>query len=166
MGDLIEILALQALTLQALGNPAGALAELAHALTLAEPEGYIRIFVDEGAPMARLLRAGRAQGIAPSYISKLLAAFGKDEGGTMKDEVPSAPLHPSSFIAQPLVEPLTERELEILQLIAEGLSNQAIAERLIIAVSTVKRHVNNLFGKLAVQSRTQALLRARELKIL
>jgi ATP/maltotriose-dependent transcriptional regulator MalT len=84
----------------------------------------------------------------------------------MKDEGTSPSFHPSSFNAQPLLEPLTERELEILQLIALGLSNQAIADRLVIAVSTVKRHINNLFGKLAVESRTQALVRARELQLL
>src|SRR5262249_203116 len=79
-----------------------------------------------------------------------------------EDTLPASSLKP---LASTLVEPLTERELEILQLIALGLSNQAIAERLIIALSTVKRHINNLFGKLAVQSRTQALLRARELQL-
>jgi len=164
--SVIEILVLRALALQTEGDTTGALVALERALTLAAPEGYVRMFVDEGMAMARLLQAGRAQGIAPHYISSLLAAFGKDEGGRMNDEIPSAPLHPSSFIAQPLVEPLTEREREILRLIAEGLSNQAIAERLIIAVSTVKRHINNLFGKLAVESRTQALVRARELRLL
>ncbi len=166
MHSAIEILILQALALQVPGDRPAALTALEQALALAEPEGYVRMFVDEGAPMARLLQAGRAQGIAPNYISRLLAAFGKDEGRRMKAEVPSAPLQPSSFIAQPLVEPLTERELEILQLIADGFSNQAIADRLVIALSTVKRHINNVFGKLAVQSRTQALLRARELQLL
>jgi LuxR family maltose regulon positive regulatory protein len=166
MGDVIEIRALQALTLQALGDSAGALAALAHALTLAESEGYIRIFVDEGAPMARLLQAGRAQGIAPNYISKLLAAFPRTEGRGLRTESAEAAHSVLSPQSSTLVEPLSERELEILRLIALGLSNQAIANRLVIAISTVKRHINNLFGKLAVQSRTQALVRARELQLL
>jgi len=166
MGDLIEILALEVLTLHALGDGARALAAVEHALTLAEPEGYIRIFVDEGAPMARLLQTGRTQGIAPNYISRLLAAFPRTEDRGLRTEaaeVPHSVLNPQSST---LVEPLTERELEILRLIADGLSNQAIADQLVIAVSTVKRHINNLFGKLAVQSRTQALVRARELQLL
>ena len=166
MGDLIEILALQALTQQALGDSTAALQTLDRALTLAEPEGYIRMFVDEGAPMARLLQAGRAQGIAPNYISRLLAAFPRTEGRGLRTESAESIHAVLSPRSSTLVEPLTERELEILQLIAEGLSNQAIAERLVIAVSTVKRHINNLFGKLAVESRTQALVRARELQLL
>jgi len=166
MGELIEILALQALTLQALGDGAGAMAALAQALTLAEPEGYIRIFVDEGASMAQLLQAARVQGIALNYISKLLTAFPRTEGRGAKAESAEAPHSVLSPQSSTLVEPLSERELEILQLIALGLSNQAIAERLVIALSTVKRHINNIYGKLAVQSRTQALVRARELQLL
>jgi LuxR family transcriptional regulator, maltose regulon positive regulatory protein len=159
MHSAIEILSLQALAYDALGKRSPALTALEDSLVLAEPEGYIRMFVDEGAPMAKLLQAGRAQGIAPNYISKLLAAFPTTEVA----EAPHAVINPQSST---VLEPLTERELEILHLIAEGLSNQAIAERLIIAVSTVKRHINNLFGKLAVESRTQALVRARELRLL
>jgi LuxR family transcriptional regulator, maltose regulon positive regulatory protein len=164
MGDLIEILVLQALTLQALGDGAGALATLSHALRLAEREGYIRIFVDEGVPMLRLLQAGRAQGIAPNYISRLLAAFPASEPetrspGDTETETLDHPVTPA------LVEPLSDRELEILRLIAAGRSNQEIADTLIIAVSTVKKHINNIYGKLDVQSRTQALVRSRELHL-
>jgi len=166
MGSALEILILRALAVQAQGDGTDALATLEQALSLAESEGYIRIFVDEGAPMAELLRAADARGIAPNYVAKLLAAFGKDEGGRMKDEATSAPLHPSSFIPQPLVEPLTERELEVLRLIAAGRSNAQIAQVLVVAVSTVKAHVNHLFGKLAVTSRTQAIARAQELDLL
>ncbi len=166
MRSVIEILILRTLALRAQTDLAGALAALERALSLAESEGYIRSFVDEGAPMADLLREASARGITPAYVARLLAAFGKDEGGRMKDEAPSARPHPSSFIPQPLAESLSERELEILQLIADGFSNQAIADRLVIALSTVKRHINNIYGKLAVQSRTQALMRARELKLL
>ena len=84
----------------------------------------------------------------------------------MKDEVTSAPVHPSSFIPQPLLEPLTDRELEVLRLMAAGRSNTEIAQALIVAVSTVKTHVNRIFGKLGVTSRTQAVARARELHLL
>ncbi len=171
MGDLIEILALQALTLQALGDPAGALATLAHVLTLAEPEGYIRIFVDEGASMAALLAQSaerRAQNDPlRAYAERLLLAFPSEQRGETAGNSDAPPVLRSTLTrSHALVEPLTDRELEILRLIADGLSNQAIADRLVIALSTVKRHINNVFGKLAVQSRTQALLRARELQLL
>ena len=171
MGDLIEILALQALTLQALGDGAGALAALEHALTLAEREGYIRIFVDEGAPMAALV----AQSAEPrahndlirAYAERLLLAFSSEERAETALNSDAPPVLRSTLTrTHALVEPLSERELEILQLIAEGLSNQAIADRLVIALGTVKRHINNVYGKLAVQSRTQALVRARELQLL
>jgi LuxR family maltose regulon positive regulatory protein len=163
---LIEGLVLQALVCQAQANRTSALTALQRALTLAEPEGYVRIFVDEGAPMAALLRAAHQHGIALASVARLLAAFGKDGDGRMKDEATSAPLHPSASIPQPLLEPLSDRELEVLRLIADGHSNQAIADRLVVAVSTVKKHINNIYGKLDVQSRTQVLLRARELKLL
>jgi LuxR family maltose regulon positive regulatory protein len=130
---------------------------LARALTLAEPEGYVRIFVDEGAPMAALLRAAAQRGIAPSYVAGLLAAF---------PQAGKQPARQGEPDALSLVEALSARELEILRLIAAGHSNQAIADTLVIAVSTVKRHINNIYGKLAVQSRTQALVRARELHLL
>jgi LuxR family maltose regulon positive regulatory protein len=102
----------------------------------------------------------------PEYVEKLLAAFPEtmnDEHGTMK---PEHAIHRSSFIVQPLVEPLTERELEVLRLIADGASNRAIAEQLVITVGTVKRHINNLFGKLGVRSRTQAISTARAMGLL
>jgi LuxR family maltose regulon positive regulatory protein len=166
VGSAIEIHILQALALQAHGAPEQALAALGQALALAVPEGYIRVFVDEGAPMAKILRDAHACGIAPSYVERLLAAFAKDEGGRMKDEGTATPLHPSSFIPHPLVEPLTGRELEVLRLIAEGASNRAIAEQLVITIGTVKRHINNLFCKLGVRSRTQALSAARALGLL
>ncbi len=91
------------------------------------------------------------------YVGKLLSAFGKQPSNTG--------LHPSSFSPQPLVEPLSEREIEVLRLIADGFSNAEIGHKLFIAVGTVKRHINNIYGKLAVQSRTQAIVRARELRL-
>jgi LuxR family transcriptional regulator, maltose regulon positive regulatory protein len=164
---LIELFVLQALVDQEQGNQASSLTALDRALSLAMPERYVRIFVDEGAPMAALL-AQVARGASPvaAYAATLLAAFPKRlkarEVG-LSDAVPASMLGPQSSA---LVDPLSERELEVLRLIAEGHSNQAIADTLVVALSTVKRHINNLYGKLAVQSRTQALVRARELHLL
>jgi LuxR family maltose regulon positive regulatory protein len=168
MGELIEILAVQAIAQQTTqrGDPSRTFHTLTQALALAEQQGNIRKLVDEGAPMASLLREAHARGIAPTYVARLLAAFGKDEGRRMKDEATSAPLHPSSFIAHALVEPLSVREQEVLRLIAAGLSNDAIAQKLVVALSTVKKHINNIYTKLGVESRTQALARARELHLL
>src|SRR5215213_6495882 len=137
------------------------------AVTLPMAEGYVRTFVDEGAAMAALLaQVARGASPAAAYAASLLAAF--PERLEARDLRLADVLLASSLKAQAsaLVEPLSERELEVLRLIALGHSNQAIADALIIAVSTVKRHINNLYGKLAVQSRTQALVRARELHLL
>jgi LuxR family maltose regulon positive regulatory protein len=165
-GSAIEIRVLQALAHQAQGDLAPALVALERALRPAEPEGYVRIFVDEGAPMARLLSAAAAQGMMPGYIGKLLAAFAPvaaevqphPAGVQDKPELPSEP--------QPLIEPLSARELEILHLIAQGLSNGEISARLFLALSTVKGHNQNIFAKLQVQRRTEAIARARELGLL
>jgi LuxR family maltose regulon positive regulatory protein len=158
MGSVIEILVLQALAHEAQGNIPLALVPLERALALAEPEGYIRIFVDEGIPMAQLLSATAAHGIMPDYIGKLLAVIEAEEYKREdRSYLPPAPP------AQPLIEPLSQRELEVLQLIAQGLSNREISERLFLALSTVKGHNRIIFGKLQVQRRTEAVARAREL---
>ena len=154
-GSVVELLALKALALRAQGQSAQAMTMLERALTLAEPEGYLRIFVDEGEPMKLLLQKIRAEGGGmKDYVDQLLSAF--------EERV----FHPSSLGPQPLVEPLSERELEVLRLIADGLSNAEIAGKLVIAQGTVKRHINNIYGKLGVQSRTQAVARSRELGLL
>ncbi len=158
MGSVIEILVLQALAHEAQGNIPLALAPLERALALAEPEGYVRIFVDEGLPMAQLLSEAAAHGMMLDYIGKLLAVFEAEE---QKREDKSY-LPP----AQPLVEPLSQRELEVLQLIAQGLSNRKISERVFLALSTVKGHNRIIFSKLQVQRRTEAVARARELGLL
>jgi LuxR family maltose regulon positive regulatory protein len=166
MRYLIEGLMLQALVCQAQADRTSALSALERALTLAEPEGYVRLFVDEGTPMVALLRAAHHHGIASTSVARLLAAFARTEGQGLRTDSAAAfhpVLSPQSSV---LVEPLSGRELEVLRLIAEGLSNQAIADRLVVATSTVKKHVNNIYGKLDVQSRTQAVARARELKLL
>jgi LuxR family maltose regulon positive regulatory protein len=148
-GNLIEILILQAITFAAQDRGEEALSALAQALSLAEPEGFVRIFLDEGAPMVALLRRAVAQDLHAPYALHLLGALG---------EAPAIP--------QPLIEPLSERELEVLRRVVAGYSNQEIAQDLVVAVSTVKRHISNIYGKLEVGSRTQAVARARELGLL
>jgi LuxR family maltose regulon positive regulatory protein len=156
---MIEILILQALSLQAQGDIDQAITTLEKALTLAEPEGFIRVFVDEGLPMAQLLYEAVARGIAPDYVRRLLAAFPlaePEQTGPSKTQAPGSEL----------IEPLSERELEVLQLIAEGLTNPEIAARLYLALNTVKAHTRNIYGKLGVNNRTQAVARARALGVL
>jgi LuxR family maltose regulon positive regulatory protein len=154
MNSVLEILVLRAMALEAQGNRTGALSTLERALMLAEPEGYVRLFVDEGTPMRLLLRDAQARGIVPEYVATLLAAFGE----------PTASRLPSK--AGSLIEPLTDREREVLGLLLEGASNREIARRLVLSINTVKRHIYNLCGKLGVQSRTQAIVKARTLNLL
>jgi LuxR family maltose regulon positive regulatory protein len=157
----LEILLLQALSLQAQGDTDQAITPLEKAIALAEPEGFVRIFMDEGPPMAQLLREAAARGMMPAYTHKLLAAFEAEEHkGDGRSYLPPAPP------AQPLIEPLSQRELEVLALIAQGLSNREIGERLFIALPTVKGHNRRIYGKLQVQRRTEAVARARELGLL
>jgi LuxR family maltose regulon positive regulatory protein len=158
-GILIELLALQALALKGKGEIHQALVVLDRALALGEPEGYVRTFVDLGAEMAHLLRQATGRGVGGSYARQLL--------GTIEAELDQLFAAPSaSAAAEALIEPLTDREHEVLRLIAAGLTNQQIAEELVIAHSTVKTHINNLYGKLDVSRRTQAVARARELGLL
>ena len=156
-GSAIEMLVLQALAYHAQGDLAAALLPLQRALALAEPEGYVRMFLDEGEPMRLLIEKQAREGYQPiGYVNKLLAAFPQ-------------PVSPQSTIVSQqseMVEPLSERELEILRLIAEGLSNREIGERLFLALDTVKGHNRRLFDKLQVKSRTEAIARARELGLL
>lgn len=152
--QVIEILIL------AQGKSKKALTTLGPVLALAEPEGYVRIFADEGQPMAHLLAHISAWTTAsPEYIQRLQAAIPAIQNG--QDDLPAHMRAPS-----PLLEPLSTREREVLTLLAEGLSNQHIATRLVISLNTVKRHVRHLLAKLAVTNRTQAVARARELHML
>ena len=157
----LRVMVLQALALQAHGEKDEAAQLLGDALALAEPGGFIRIFVDEGVPMARLLSEAAARGIMPDYTARLLAAF---EAEAQKSEEES--YLPPARLAQPLTEPLSQRELEVLRLIAQGLSNREISERLFLALDTVKGHNRRIFGKLSVQRRTEAVEKARSLNIL
>lgn len=160
-GDLIEVLALRALALWASNEKERAVSSLTRALALAEPEGYVRTFVDEGEPMGELLSAtlaARQRGhpdtgrVPARYLAKLMAALAQETTTPRADER--------------LPEPPSKRELEVLALIAAGKSNQEIARELFVSTSTVKTHINNLYGKLQVRSRTQAVARARELDLL
>jgi LuxR family maltose regulon positive regulatory protein len=157
----LKVMVLQAVALHLRGEKDQAAQVLGDALALAEPGGFIRLFVDEGMPMAQLLSEAAAQGMMPNYIGKLLAVF-KAEAQTSEDKSEL----PLAAPAQPLIEPLSQRELEVLQLIAQGLSNREIGERLFLALDTVKGHNRRIFDKLQVQRRTEAIARARELGLL
>ncbi|MCH8093838.1 MAG: tetratricopeptide repeat protein [Chloroflexi bacterium] len=151
-GSVIEILVQQALAHQSQGDTSLALAPLERALTLAEPEGYIRIFVDEGPPIAALLREAAKNGIVPNYISQLLRAFGKAEGRTP--------------VTQLLIEPLSERELEVLRLLGTELNGPEIASQLTVSLNTMRTHTKNIYNKLGVNNRQAAVRRAEELDLL
>jgi LuxR family maltose regulon positive regulatory protein len=167
-GSLIEIGALRALALAAGGDADRAVDALAGALTLACPQGYVRVFADEGPPMAALLarliaaqRAGSefsgfsgfqaAASVPLGYLARLRSAFGAEPGA------------PHTAAAPGLIDPLTSREQEVLQMLAAGKSNQAIASELVVTLDTVKKHVSHLLGKLGAANRTEAVTRAREL---
>jgi LuxR family maltose regulon positive regulatory protein len=168
-GSVIEIRALRALALDAAGDAQRALDALLEALTLAQPEGYVRVFADEGAPMAALLRrlvASVRRGQLPAvegalldYAVRLLGEAPAEPGTTATPAVRGAG-------ATTLVEPLTERECEVLLLLAEGKANREIADQLVVTLDTVKKHLTHLFGKLGAVSRTQAVARARELRLI
>ena len=151
-GRVIEVMALSALAFQGQKDMHQAVAVLERALVLGQPEGYGWIFLDEGEPMAKLLRQAKARRMGQGYAAELLSASG-------------AAGSPEPPPAQPLVEPLTVRELEVLKLIEGGFSNQAIADELVISMPTVKRHISNIYAKLGVESRTQAVALGKELSL-
>jgi len=151
-GRVIEILVLQALARQRLGDIPAALACLERAVTLAEPEGYVRVFADEGPPMASLLKAAAKQQIAGNYVQRLLAAVGETghDGPT----------------GQALTEPLSDRELDVLRLLGTDLDGPAIARELTVSLNTVRTHTKHIYAKLAVTSRRAAIRRAQDLDLL
>jgi ATP/maltotriose-dependent transcriptional regulator MalT len=164
--SLLRIRAVRSLALQSAGDHEGALALLADALSLARPEGYIRVFADEGPPMAtllqRLIRA-RRRGEAVSraereHISRVVRAF---QPVVRRPEMPG-----SARAATGLIEPLTRRELEVLGSMATGRRNRQIADELVVTLDTVKRHVSHIFDKLGTTNRTEAVARARELRLI
>ena len=166
-GSVIEIQALRALALAARGDHAGALGALAEAVTLACPQGYVRVFADEGAPMRALLtrlsgarkdQRAPARDIDPDYLAGLLRACG---------QAGAAPPSRRAAAALPgMVEPLTDREVEVLRLLAAGRSNQRIAHELVVTLNTVKKHVTHVLAKLGAANRTEAVARARQLGLI
>ena len=152
MGSVIEILVLQALAHQAQGDSPPALVSMERALTLAEPEGYVRMFVDEGSPMAALLREAAKHSTAPNYVSQLRAAFGKAKG--------------SSPVTQSLIDPLSKRELAVLRLLGTELNGPEISRELVVSLNTVRTHTKSIYSKLGVNSRRAAVRRAEELDLL
>jgi LuxR family maltose regulon positive regulatory protein len=155
----LKVMVLQAVAQRAQGESEQAMQLLGDALALAQPGGFVRLFVDEGRPMMALLSAAAAYSIMPAYTEKLLAAF-KAEAQKHEDWLSADPS------VQPLIEPLSERELEVLELVAQGLTNREIGGRLFLALDTVKGHNRRIFAKLQVQRRTEAVARARELGLL
>ena len=167
-GSLIEIGALRALALAASGEEDAAVNTLAGALTLACPQGYVRVFADEGPPMAallsRLIAAQRAEHttahrVPLGCLARLQRAFDTEHSAPDHGAAPTA-------AAQGIVEPLTSRELEVLEMLAAGRSNQAIARELVVSLDTVKKHVSHVLGKLGAASRTEAVARARQLGLI
>jgi len=151
-GRVIEILVLRALAHQARGDVPAALGFLDRAVTLAEPEGYVRVFADEGPPMAALLRAAAKRGNRRDYVRRLLAAASGTEH--------------NGLVEQPLVEPLSERELDVLRLLGSELDGPAIARELMVSLNTMRTHTKNIYAKLAVTNRRAAVRRAAELNLL
>jgi len=162
----LKTMVLQAVAHRTHGEKDVAVQLLGEALALAEPGGFIRLFVDQGLPMARLLSEAADRGIMPGYASKLLAVFEAEEQPVPAGRQAGPEKSQDKSPAQPLIEPLSQRELEILKLVALGLSNREIGERLFLALDTVKGHNRRIYDKLQVQRRTEAIARARELGLL
>lgn len=154
-GIVLETLVIECLASSAQGNKEQALKTLEQALSIAEPEQYLRIFLDEGPPMAQLLYEAAEQGIHGEYVGRILSVFPPSRDGKR-----------TAGVSQQLIEPLSQRELEVLQLLARGSSNKEVARQLFISLPTVKWHASNIYGKLDVQNRTEAVAKARALGLL
>jgi LuxR family maltose regulon positive regulatory protein len=157
---LINLMPIQALALKALGREEDALSILRHCLTLAEPEGYVRAFVEKGAPMARLLQTALRQGTEPKYITELLSAFHLNVE-SYESKTPA-----SRFSGARLIEPLSERELEVLRFLNTNLSTPEIAREMILAPSTIRTHVRNIYAKLGTHGRIEAIQKAKDLDLI
>jgi LuxR family maltose regulon positive regulatory protein len=151
-GTVIELLVLQAMAHQARGDTVAALPSLERALTLAEPEEYVRVFTDEGPPMRALLAAASQRGVATGYVGRLLSTFGDKPA--------------RATAAAGMVEPLSDRELDVLRLLATDLGGPDIARELVLSLNTVRTHTKNIYTKLGVNNRRAAVRRAEELHLL
>jgi LuxR family maltose regulon positive regulatory protein len=156
-GRVIEILVLQALAHQALGNGPAALGFLGRAVTMAAPEGYVRVFADAGPSLASLLRAATKQGTRQDYARRLLAAVSGPERSSAAGRSPAD---------QALIEPLSERELDVLRLLGSELDGPAIARELMVSLNTLRTHTKRIYAKLAVTNRRAAVRRGAELNLL
>jgi LuxR family maltose regulon positive regulatory protein len=152
----VEALLLEAIAVDGLGNTDTAVAAVSRAARIAEPEGIVQPFLDEGASLLPALKSALTRGEKPRFLRSLIAAFQAETGETP----------PAVAANRLLIEPLSPRELEVLELVAQGKTNQEVGEELFISLSTVKKHLNNLFGKLTARNRTEALRRARDLGLL
>jgi LuxR family maltose regulon positive regulatory protein len=169
-GSVIEILVLQSLAHHAQGDTHAALMPLQRALTLAEPEGYVRMFVDEGSSMAQLLQEAVSRRMMPEYAGKLLVALGNEQqestGESPLPTLPTLPYSPTSSTSKSLTEPLSQRELEVLRLFQTELTGPEIASELVIALSTLRSHTKGIYSKLNVNTRRAAVKRAAELGLI
>ena len=154
ISQVIQTLVLQALAFEAQGKYDQALNSLNEALTLAEPNGYVRTFIDEGKPMKKLLGLAASRRIAKDYVNKLLAAFDPHKGRSQPSD------------AQPIFDPLSERELEVLRMLKTELTGPEIARELMVSLNTLRTHTKNIYNKLGVNNRRSAVSRAEELKLL
>ncbi len=161
-GSIIKILVVLALAKEALGDVAAAILSLERALTLAESEGYVRVFAEHGTPMSRLLQQTLTRGITPTYTQRLLTA--SKTWGRPPQESPRPSIYPSTY--PPLIEPLSQRELEVLRLLNTELTGPEIARELVVALSTVRTHTKRIYSKLNVTNRRAAVKRAVELDLI
>ena len=158
---LMHLMTIQALALQALGQIEDALAVINRCLALAEPEGYVRIFVERGAPMVKLLKIALSRGIATDYINKLLPAFNPPVMAR-EFEAPGLPEARSKFQNADLIEPLSEREIEVLHLLDSALTSEEIGSELYVSVNTIRTHIRNIYSKLDVHGRIEAIQKAKQ----
>jgi LuxR family maltose regulon positive regulatory protein len=162
---LMNLLPFQSLALHALGREEEAIDVISHCLAFAAPEGYVRIFVDRGAPMARLLQIASSRGIETDYISGLLSAFNIPVASDQPGMPISSKTH-TKIQSASLTEPLSEREIQVLRLLDSPLTSEEIGRELYVSVNTIRTHIRNIYAKLGVKRRGDAVWRAKELKLM